>query len=104
MLANTRCHSVAVLDISAISPVADFFVIATGTSARQMRSACEDTEELGKSINMRACWRCGYEGQSWMLADFIDVVVHVFSEEARQFYDLEGLWGDGQKVQWEAGK
>ena len=80
LVANTRCHGVLVLDVSGVSPVTDFFVIATGTSARQMRSACEEAEELGDAQSFKSLSHSGYEGESWMLADFVDVVLHVFSQ------------------------
>lgn len=88
------------LDVSPHSPVADFFVIGTGTSARQMRSVCDDIAELGRERNYPARSTSGYEGQNWMLLDCIDVVVHLFSKEARSFYDLESLWGDAKKIEW----
>lgn len=89
-----------ILDVRRISPVTDFFVIATGSSPRQMRTVCDDIEELAEQRQFTAIARSGYEGETWMLTDFVDVIVHVFSEEARQFYDLENLWGDGQRVEW----
>jgi len=100
MAADTRCHSITVLDVRGLSPVTDYFVIATGTSARQMRTACRDIEEMAAEAGWFAMSRSGYEGETWILVDFVDVVVHIFSEEARRYYDLEGLWGDGRRVQW----
>src|SRR5688572_22976928 len=79
MAADTRCSNVVVLDVSAISPVTDYLVIATGTSARQMRSVCDDIEEMGEPIGFKALTRAGYEGESWILVDFVTVVVHVFA-------------------------
>src|SRR5438128_9130309 len=102
LAANTRASDVVVLDVSRLSPVTDFFVIATGTSARQMRTVCDEVAELGKPKNFKALSTSGYEGESWILVDFIDVVVHVFSDEARSYYDLAGLWGDAPRVEWNA--
>jgi ribosome-associated protein len=104
MAANTRCTNVVVLDVSHVSPVTDFFVIATGTSPRQMRSAGEDIEEIGEPMGYKAFARSGFEGESWILVDFVDVIVHVFSQDARLYYDLDNLWGDAKKVEWEAEK
>ena len=101
MAANTRCHQVTVLDVRGLSPVTDYFVIATGTSARQMRSACDDIDELAAEHGYKALSHSGLEGEQWMLMDFVDVMFHVFSQEARMFYDLEGLWGDAKTVPWE---
>ena len=101
MAADTRCSNVIVLDVSAVSPVTDYLVIATGTSARQMRSVCEDIEEMGEPQGYKALTRAGYDGESWILVDFVTVVVHIFSGEARGYYDLENLWGDGKKIDWQ---
>jgi len=101
MAADTRCTNVVVLDVSKISPITDYLVLATGSSARQMRSVCDDIEELAKPMGYRALTRAGHEGETWILTDFVNVVVHVFSAEARGYYDLDSLWGDGDKVAWE---
>jgi ribosome-associated protein len=93
-----------VLDVSGLSPITDFFVLATGTSARQMRSVCGDIEELGAPLGHNALSRSGMEGDHWMCIDFVDVVVHVFNDEARQFYDLDNLWGDAKRVEWKETK
>ncbi len=90
------------LDVRNLSPVTDFFVIATGTSARQMRPVAEDIEEMGEQRRFGAMRRSGYECESWILTDYVDVIVHVFSDEARQFYDLDNLWGDAKHVEWRA--
>lgn len=100
MAADTRCVDVAVLDVTKISPITDYLVIATGTSARQMRSVCDDIEDMAKPQGYKALTRAGHDGETWILVDFVNVVVHVFSAEARGYYDLDNLWGDGEKVDW----
>lgn len=100
LAANTRCSNVVILDVRNLSPITDFFVIATGTSARQMRTVAEEIEELGLPRNWTVISRSGYEGESWILLDFVDVVVHVFGGDARLFYDLDNLWGDAKRVEW----
>ncbi len=102
MAADTRCSNVVVLDVSGISPITDFLVIATGTSARQMRSVTDDIEEMAGPMGYKALTRAGYEGENWILVDFVTVVVHVFAGDARSYYDLDNLWGDGKKVDWQA--
>jgi ribosome-associated protein len=92
---------VTVLDLARLWPVADYFILATGSSARQMRTVCDEIEELAAKFGAKAYSRSGYEGQTWIVVDFIDVVVHLFSQEARQYYDLDNLWGDAPKVPWE---
>src|SRR5437868_15044276 len=87
LLGSTRCHDVNVLDVRGLSPVTDYLVIATGTSARQMRTVCDEVIELGEPRNFRPFTQSGCEGETWMLTDFVDVVIHVFSNEARVYYD-----------------
>ena len=88
------------LDVRGISPVTDYMILATGTSPRQMRTVCDDVAEMAEQRGSRPFGQNGMEGESWMLIDFVDVVVHVFSQEARVFYDLDGLWGDAKRVEW----
>jgi ribosome-associated protein len=90
-----------ILDVSGLSPVTDFFVLATGTSPRQMRTVMDEVAELGEKQGFAGLTTSGYEGESWMLIDCIDVIVHVFSSDARQFYDLDNLWGDAKRVEWQ---
>ena len=81
-------------------------VIATGTSARQMRTVCEELAEMAEQRGERPLGTDGIEGPGaesggggWMLIDFVNVVVHVFTQDARAFYDLDSLWGDAKKVE-----
>jgi ribosome-associated protein len=100
LAASTHCHSVVVLDVRGISPVTDFFILATGTSTRQMRSVADEIAELGQKHTYAPLSTNGYEGSSWILVDFVDVVLHIFSNDARTYYDLDNLWGDAQRVEW----
>ncbi len=104
LAANTRCSNVNVLDVRGLSPITDFFVLATGTSPRQMRSVTDEAGEFGEERNYKPISQSGIEGETWMLIDFVDVVMHVFNGEARAFYDLDSLWGDAQRVEWQDGQ
>jgi ribosome-associated protein len=99
LASHTRCHEVVILDVSGISSVTDYFVIATGTSVRQMRTVCDEAAELGAKVSYKPYHTSGYEGEHWIAIDFVDVVLHIFNQESRMYYDLEGLWGDAQRVQ-----
>jgi ribosome-associated protein len=90
-----------VLDVSGISPVTDYFILATGSSARQMRTVIDEASEFGEGRNFTPYLRSGYEGESWILVDFFDVVFHVFNADSRRYYDLDNLWGDAKVVKWE---
>lgn len=100
LAADTKCQNVIVLDVSGLSPVTDFMVIATGTSARQMRAVVDDSEEMALGREWKPYTRSGLEGESWMVLDFVDVVLHLFNPESRMYYDLESLWGDAPRVNW----
>jgi ribosome-associated protein len=97
---GSHCQNVVVLDVRGISPVTDFFVLATGTSGRQMRSVAAEIEELGESGNFKPFGHNDNESESWVLTDFVDVVLHIFSPDSRSYYDLDGLWGDAPRVDW----
>ena len=101
LAAATHCTNVSVLDVRGLCPITDFLVIATGTSSRQMRSVAEEIMEMADQRGDRALSSNGLEGGSWVIADFIDVILHVFSPEARLYYDLDNLWGDARHVHWD---
>ena len=96
-----HCRDVVVLDLRHLSPVTDFFVIATGTSARQMASLAQEMADISSSQWNSPPFSIGGLPQgAWVLIDFIDVVVHLFDADHRSYYDLEMLWGDAPKVRW----
>ena len=99
--ANTRCSNVVILELGGLSPVTDFFVIATGTSARQMRTVADALAELATENKYPALSSSGYEGESWILLDCVDVLIHIFNADARGYYDLDSLWGDAKRVEWQ---
>jgi ribosome-associated protein len=93
-----HCSDIVVLDLRGISPATDYFVIATGTSDRQMRTVADEINEAAREQQLMRFGRAGYEQGRWILLDFIDVVVHIFDEEYREYYDLELLWGDAKRL------
>lgn len=93
-----HCHNIVVLDLKGTSPATDFFVIATGTSDRQMRTVADEISAAGKQAGFPRFGRAGYDQARWILLDFVSVVVHVFDSEYRDFYDLENLWGEAEML------
>ena len=93
-----NCSNVVVLDLQGKSPATDFFLIATGTSSRQMRTVADEISKMAKEKSFTRFGRAGYDQARWILLDFIDVVVHIFDSEYRDYYDLEMLWGDAKKL------
>ena len=104
--ADARCRDVSVLDVTGLSPMCDFLVIATGVSERQMATVAVEVEEVGRQFDLRPLrnQRRAEAGSSWVAIDLIDVMVHVMTEEARGYYDLDNLWGDAPRVEWTRGE
>jgi ribosome-associated protein len=95
---SRHCSDIVVLDLRGKSPATDYFVIATGTSDRQMRTVADEICEAAKKQKIQRFGRAGYEQARWILLDFVDVVIHIFDSEYRDYYDLELLWGDAKKM------
>ncbi len=93
-----NCTDVAVMDLRGLSPATDYFVVATGTSDRQRRTVRDEICMHAKKTGHTRFGQAGYEQGRWILVDFVDVVVHVFDEEYRKYYDLEMLWGDAKRL------
>ena len=94
-----RGKDILLLDMRSITPIVDFFVIVTASSQRQMKAMGEEVARVMKKRGHRRLGEEGAEGDSvWVLQDFGDVVLHVFSPEGRELYDLEGLWADAPRV------
>ena len=94
---DLNCTDTVVLDLKDKSPATDYFIITTGTSSRQIRTVADEICQLAKKNGHQLFGRAGYEQGKWVLLDFVDVVVHIFDEEYREYYDLELLWGDAEK-------
>ena len=93
-----HCSDIVVLDLRGKSPATDYFVIATGTSDRQMRTVADEICEAARERGLQRFGRAGYEQARWILLDFVDVVIHIFDSEYRNYYDLELLWGDAERL------
>jgi len=96
--AGRHCSDIVVLDLKGKSPATDYFVIVTGTSNRQMKTVADEISDEARKQGMERFGRAGYEQARWILLDFIDVVVHIFDTEYRDYYDLELLWGDAKRL------
>ena len=96
--AERHCSDIVVLDLTGTSPATDYFVIATGTSNRQMRTVADEISQAAREMDFKRFGRAGYEQARWILLDFINVVIHIFDSEYRDYYDLELLWGDAKRL------
>jgi ribosome-associated protein len=97
-----RARDIRVLDLTAVTPIFDFFVLTTATSARQARALADEVNHVLYAEGSRRISNEGSNESSWILQDFGDIVLHVFTAEARKLYDLENLWADAVAVDWQA--
>ena len=89
---------IKLLRINDVSSLADYFLICTGTSNTHVRTLCDHAEYTLEQLGEPMLGREGHRGNTWELLDFGSIVVHVFTEEAREFYCLERLWADAENV------
>ena len=99
-LHDRHCENVCLIDVRGLSQVCDYVLIASGTSNRQMRSVAEELAALGDENAHRAFRTSSDTAATWIVVDFIDMVVHLFEPTTRAYYDLESLWSDGEIVGW----
>ena len=100
--ASKQAEDVMILDVSELIVITDHFVICTATSSRQIRTVIEEIERaLKEQLAVRPARREGEGDAGWWLLDYIDVVVHVFGPDERDYYDLERLWSDAPRIDWE---
>lgn len=97
-----RGRDTVVLDLTGVTPIVDFFVITTGINPRQMVALAEETRVQMKARGNLSPGLEGTHDSTWLLQDYGDIVLHVFTAEARDLYDLEHLWADGKKIDWRA--
>ena len=91
-------QNIRLLKIDRVSSLADYFLICTGTSNTHVKTLCDYAEYTLEQLGEQMLSREGHRGNSWELLDYGSIVVHVFTEEARKFYDLERLWADAETV------
>ena len=94
-------QDIVVLDVRQLSPLFDYFVIATGSSRRQMHAMSEEIDhKLEDELNDRRMGIEGYSDSQWILLDYGTVVIHLLDDQSRAYYDLEGLWAESDRVEW----
>lgn len=101
ILRDDKCEDIVVLDLRGVSPICDFFVIATGTSDRQMRAVTDHVKHMAKERGESPYNVSGYDESTWIVMDYVDVILHLFDGDQRAYYDLDSLWGDSPHVNWE---
>ena len=99
---DKKGQDIKVIDIHNVSVIADYFVIASGTNSNQVQAIVDNVEEQLGRAGFEAKQIEGNRNSSWILMDYGDVIVHVFDEENRLFYDLERIWRDGKVLEMDA--
>ena len=101
--ADNKARDILVLDMRGQTSLYDYFVLASGTGRRQIHNLAEEIDAALRAEGDRRLSIAGYDASRWVVQDYGDVVVHVFSPETREYYRLEELWDDAPRVDWERG-
>jgi len=100
-LADKKAEDIQIIDISEVSVIADYFIIANGANRNQIQALSDHVEETLGRAGAAVRQIEGYNTANWVLLDFNDIIVHIFDKENRLFYDLERIWRDGKHVETE---
>jgi ribosome-associated protein len=95
-LEDKKARNIELIDISDVSILADYFIISSGTSVTHIKTLADELEEKMEEAGCNLLHKEGYNSARWILLDFGELVVHIFHEEDRSFYNLERLWSDGK--------
>lgn len=96
ILEDKKARNIEIIDISDVSILADYFLISSGTSVTHIRTLADELEQKMEEAGYNLLHKEGYNSARWILLDFGQLVVHIFHEEDRNFYNLERLWSDGK--------
>src|SRR6185295_12945794 len=95
-----KAKEIVVLDVRKITSISDYFVVCSTSNERQARAIADDLRVRMKDLGKREMGVEGIDDARWVLQDFGDIVLHIFHESQREFYDIEGLWADAKQVRW----
>ncbi len=96
LIFNKKGYDVKILDLRKLTTITDYFVICTGDSDTQVKAIADEVDKKLRDEGIRPWHTEGYQSLNWVLIDFVDVVVHIFKKDTRDFYNLEKLWGDAE--------
>ena len=94
LILSKKGYDIKLFDLRKLSPIADFFVICSADSDIQVKAIADEVDKKLRDIGIKCYFKEGYDSLNWVLLDYFDVVVHIFRNESRKFYNLEKLWGD----------
>lgn len=98
-LEDKKGEDIRVIDIREVSVIADYFIIANGSNTNQVQAMTDSVEEVLGKAGYESKQIEGYQNANWILMDYRDIIIHVFSKEDRLFYDLERIWRDGKMIE-----
>ncbi|MBQ5420873.1 MAG: ribosome silencing factor [Clostridium sp.] len=98
-LKDKKGGNIRIIDIHDVSVVADYFIIADGANVSQVQALADNVEEYMEKAGRAEHKTEGYQSAGWILLDYGDIIIHIFSEEDRLFYDLERIWRDGKVIE-----
>ena len=94
LIFNKKGYDVKILDLRNLTAMSDFFIICSADSDTQVKAIADEVDGKLRQDGIRSWHKEGYKALSWVLLDFVDVIVHIFKKDAREYYNLEKLWGD----------
>lgn len=100
-LDNKKARNLMLLEVRPVTALTEYMLLATGTSDTHLRALCDEVEKKMEEAGETVLHREGFRGDSWIVLDFAGVIVHLFTQETRKFYDLERLWGDAPVISLE---
>jgi ribosome-associated protein len=98
LIFSKKGYNVKILDLRKLTTITDYFIICTGDSDTQVKAIADEVDKQMREEGVRSWHTEGYRSLNWVLIDFVDIVVHVFKKESREFYNLEKLWGDAPVI------
>lgn len=99
LIDDKKGHDIQILDVRHLSSIADYFVIATGTSNTHVNAIADGVVEELRERGVEMSHKEGKRGGNWILIDYLDIIVHVFTKAEREFYDIERIWSDAEKLE-----
>ena len=101
LIFNKKGYGVKILDLKEVATFTDYFVICSADSDTQVKAIADEIDKSLRDSGLRSWHKEGYRALNWVLIDYVDVVVHVFKKDMREFYNLEKLWGDAPVIEIE---
>ena len=99
---DKKAGNIVVLDVRDLTSIADYFIVCSTSNERQARAITDELRVAMKGMGLRELGVEGVNDARWILQDFGDLVIHIFHESQREFYDIEGLWADARQVRWQS--